>query len=435
MAVLSVAEKPAPYSEDALASLWSRAHTLVDALVTRDGRRLRVVYPGRQSAAAGPDFRDAVLLTEDGKSLSGDVELHTEAPGWYSHAHHTDPNYNGVVLHVVFLPKGHESTSLQSGMSAPVAALDISGVAFHTALDASQPLPTLRIFDDDVGIDVDICEALDAAGDARFLAKSKGFAMDMQRSDADEVVYLALMDALGYASNRKPFRTLAQRVPYRSLAALRTEPPSVRLAALKAMLLGASGLMRRLERICPDEDAVELRRMRRHLRKVRAVRQSDWRLFRLRPANHPLRRIVGAAHILERCLDRGVAATLAGDLLDGGVRALSKRLEAPPYIGRGRARDMLVNVALPFLHAYASAGVRLPHRAHKDAGMDDMDALRQVARDCYAAHPALQENEITREMRRICGIDRKVRLKARQQQGLMHLYNTRVRRATELNGR
>ncbi len=431
MVVLSVAEKPAPYSEDALASLWSRAHTLVDALVTRDGRRLRVVYPGRQSAAAGPDFRDAVLLTEDGNTLSGDVELHTEAPGWYSHAHHTDPNYNGVVLHVVFLPKGHESTSLQSGMSAPVAALDISGVAFYTAPDAPQPLPTLRIFDDDV----DICEALDAAGDARFLAKSKGFAMDMQRSDADEVVYLALMDALGYAYNRKPFRTLAQRVPYRSLAALRTEPSSVRLAALKAMLLGASGLMRRLERICPDENAVELRRMRRRLRKVRAVRQSDWRLFRLRPANHPLRRIVGAAYILERCLDRGVAATLAGDLLDGGVRALSKRLETPPYIGRGRARDVLVNVAFPFLHAYASAGVRSPHRAHKDSGVEDIATLRQVARDCYAAHPALQENEITREMRRICGIGRKVRLTARQQQGLMHLYNTRVRRTAGLNGR
>ena len=78
--MLAVAEQPASYSEDAVAALWSRAHTLVDTLVTEAGERMRVIYPGRRSSQAGPDFRDAVLITEDGRKVHGDVEIHTSAP-------------------------------------------------------------------------------------------------------------------------------------------------------------------------------------------------------------------------------------------------------------------------------------------------------------------------------------------------------------------
>ena len=69
--MLAVAEQPASYSEDALAALWSRAHTLADTLITEAGERMRVIYPGRRSARAGPDFRDAVLITEEGREVRG----------------------------------------------------------------------------------------------------------------------------------------------------------------------------------------------------------------------------------------------------------------------------------------------------------------------------------------------------------------------------
>ena len=63
--------------------------------------------------------------------------------------------------------------------------------------------------------DADIAATLDAAGDARFLAKSHGFALDIAQVGADETLYCGIMDALGYATNRKPFRiALAHSVPY-----------------------------------------------------------------------------------------------------------------------------------------------------------------------------------------------------------------------------
>ena len=413
--MLAVAEQPASYSEDALAALWSRAHTLADTLITEAGERMRVIYPGRRSARAGPDFRDAVLITEEGREVHGDVEIHTSAPGWYSHGHHEDANYNGVVLHVVFSPKEHADTRMRSGMTAPVVALE--AVADRLAAGTDNPqdtaipnMPTLDALRDDA----DIAATLDAAGDARFLAKSHGFALEIAQVGADETLYRGIMDALGYATNRKPFRMLAHRVPYHTLAQFRNEPPATRILAIKAMLLGASGL---LSKVNAAENPSQLRRLYRFMPKSkRPLSEKDWKLFRVRPPNHPAQRIIGMAHILDGCLNDGIAGTFAATLLQGGAKALTARLEHRPYIGRGRARDILINIALPFLHAHA-------------AQVSD-ESLSDATQAAYAAAPKLQENEITREMRRLLNIGKEVKMTARRQQGMIHLYKAAVRGRT-----
>ena len=409
--MVTIAESPAAYNESALAALWQRAHTLADALITQGGERLRVIYPGRPSARAGPDFRDAVLQDDDGKTITGDIELHTTAPGWYAHGHHADPNYNGVVLHVVFSPKGHVDTRMRSGMTAPVIALEAVADRLENAPDAAIPsMPTLE----SLRRESDIGATLDAAGDARFLAKSHGFTLEIAQFGADETLYRGVMDALGYASNRKPFGMLAERVPYATLAQFRAEPPATRLLAIKALLLGASGLMRR---VGDAEDPAQLRRLYRRMPKrqfkpKRPLGEKDWKLFRVRPSNHPVRRIIGMAHIVNGCLDDGIADAGANDLLQGGAKALTARMEHRPHIGKGRARDMLINIALPFLHARA-------------AQIGDA-ALSDAAQAAYAAAPKLQDNEITREMRRLCNIGKDVKMTARRQQGMIWLYRMAV---------
>ena len=410
--MVTIAESPAAYSESALAALWQRAHTLADALITQGGERLRVIYPGRPSARAGPDFRDAVLQGDDGRTITGDIELHTSAPGWYAHGHHTDVNYNGVVLHVVFSPKGHGDTRMRSGMTAPIIALEAVADRLEDASEDDTPnIPALDALRDDT----DIAATLDAAGDARFLAKSHGLALDIARVGADEALYRGIMDALGYASNRKPFRMLAERVPYKTLARLRDEPPSTRMPAIKALLLGASGLLRRVN---DAEDPAQLRRLYRRMPKHpfkpnRPLSEKDWKLFRVRPSNHPARRIIGMAQIISECLDDGIAETFATTLSQGGAKSLTARMEHRPYIGKGRARDMLINIALPFLHAHAA-----------ECGKEELADAAQAA---YAGAPKLQENEITREMRRLCGIGREVKVTARRQQGMIGLYKVAVR--------
>ena len=76
---------------------------------------------------------------------------------------------------------------------------------------------------------------------------------------------------------------------------------------------------------------------------------------------------------------------------------------APALVGEGRARDLLVNVLLPFSHALGSS----------------------QALSLYHEVPLLQENGITQEMRRrLLEPGSRLVRGARRQQGLIHLYKT-----------
>lgn len=399
--MLLLKEEPRP-SERALAALWQRAHALPDGLVTQDGRRFRVVYPGRPNARPGPDFQGAILASEDGETITGDVEVHLSAPDWYSHQHHTDPNYNGVILHVVLRKKVAAPARQQSGVSAPVAAMEDVAPLLETAgQQALAGLSRLVSLDDTA-----LLALLERAGDQRFLARSRGFALELAAGDAEQVLYSALLEGLGYAANRKPFRDLARLVPLRALVPLREEPASTRLMAIRAMLLRASGLM---AQVAPDEAAI-LGRLLTHLPRTGTLSAHDWELFRVRPANHPLRRIEGAAHLVDRYMGTGLVRGLEEAARAGGPPHLVEALTARPFIGTSRARDLAVNVALPFLHAMAAQG--------RAAG------LSRLCLEVYRAFPATQDNEMTREMLRLLASRRApLKLKyARQQQGLVQLY-------------
>ena len=389
-------------SERALADLWQRTARLPAPLVAQDGQRFRVLYPGRRSARAGPDFRDAILRGDDGRRVVGDVELHLRAPDWYSHSHHADPNYNGVVLHVVLRPKGASDTRSQAGGSVPVVGLEAQAEALEGVSAAPPPLPQVS----EANTPEELARLLAEAGDRRFLLRSGAFSLELRGGDPDQVLYAALMESLGYSANRKPFRTLAARVPYAALSRLRSEPASTRLLALEAALAGASGL---LPRLAPGEHRELVERARALMRRGRAMSLSDWTHFRVRPPNHPIRRILGAARILDRFLDAGLARGVQANADDGGVALLTGRLGAPPYVGASRARDMVVNVALPFLHAYA--------------GVARSRELQAAYLELYAGCPKLSENEITREaMRMLPDWGRRAVRGARRQQGLMALY-------------
>ena len=407
---LAVREAPGaeyePAGEDAVARLWSMAHTLPHGLRTEGGAPFRVLYPGRPGGPAGPDFLDSVIETPEGERITGDVELHVDAPDWYRHGHHGDPAYNGVILHVVMRAGGRRTTAHQSGTTVPVVKL-------RAGAPAADGGPDLLLASLKSAGDAEIEERLDRAGEMRFRAKSGGFAMELRNGDADQVIYAALLEGLGYAANRRPFRLLAGAVPYSRLAALRGEPAATRLLAVKALLLHGAGMLDR----APPEDRPAISSLLRRLPLRRPVRRSEWTTSGVRPANHPAKRILGAARILDGLLDPGPAQSIAGLVRRDNAKGLSSLLEARPFVGAGRARELAANVALPFTHARARAN-------------GDLE-LESASLEMFGRLPALQENSVTREMRRLLAdAGKSIRPRgARRQQGLMHLYKSMTRRA------
>ena len=92
------------------------------------------------------------------------------------------------------------------------------------------------------------------------------------------------------------------------------------------------------------------------------MNQGEWRLFRMRPANHPRRQLVGAAAILDRSLKQGLALGL-GEITQGLSPAkltgalCVPGLAGPAFVGPERARYLAVNAVLPLM-CYAWGGSR-----------------------------------------------------------------------------
>lgn len=379
--------------EEAVVRLWQNADRLASGLVTQDGKRLTVLYPGRRSSSAGPDFRDCVLSTDAGDIVVGDVEVHVKAGGWRAHGHHVDSNYNGVVLHVVLVPSGRTTTTLESRAEAPVAAIG--------AAPQKEDAEPRRRVDEDTSVSA-LCKKLDRAGDERFRGKAGGYAMELESGDAEQALYAGIMEALGYSANRRPFAALAASVPIARLRDLRDEPGETRLLTIRAMLVSASGLMSSAS----EEDAERFRATLKGLPPVENISE-PWKIFRVRPSNHPLRRIEGAALLIDRALDEGLLSIVARTARGRNHRSLINLFTAPPFIGESRARETAVNVALPFMYAWGGIG--------RDR------ELRAASTEIFRKMPGLADNEITREMKRLLpsGVDTRG---ARRQQGLIHLY-------------
>ncbi|MDA1189244.1 MAG: DUF2851 family protein [Chloroflexi bacterium] len=387
-----------------MTALWKTADTLPDGLATMDGRRFRVLYPGRLNTGAGPDFHDSVLLSETGERVMGDVELHVEGAGWRGHGHHTDPNYNGVVLNVILHPRQQQTHVLSQGkQQVPVAVL-----AVDTASQKTGGLPELWSTDFRLLSDAQLGRMLDEAGDRRFLARSHGFAWEMVASKPEQVLWRGLLEALGYSTNRKPFRELADAVLFFDLCGFKNEPATTRLLAMKTVLLDASGLMG----FAQSEGSREIQVMRKLLPRQRSVHRDSWNLFRIRPANHPVRRVMGAAVLAHRYCDSGLLRGIEMLVRQEEVREAVKGLTVEGYIGAGRAADMMVNVALPFFHAFAGLG--------RDVG------LLETSWKVYRESPMLAQNGVTREAIRLLNRPELEIRTARRQQGLMMLYRESV---------
>lgn len=361
--------------EAVYAAWWAGGAFRGATLHTPDGAGYRVVYEGRRGGAAGPDFRDAVLVDTQGGRLCGDVELHLRSSGWRAHGHHRDPRYAGVVLHVVVHPPmgGEQRSPLVTGDAAPIVLL---GAARGDAHEALLPCAGLA---SRVGAR-ELHALLAAAGDARFVARAESFrgglagqalpAVNVRGGatrgsraswgSTDRLLFTAMAEALGYGRDRAALRLAGERL------AEGMPPEQVRAHVERAGL-----------------PVVERTRLRGLLELHRRwEKPGPWAAMR---------------RALEGCRPPSVAGPALIEALRVDAGAISA----------GRAAIVAANVVLPFAAGWAAwAGER---------------EMGERVRAVFAALPGLPSNAITRLMARQLGLPR-LPAGARSQQGLHHLW-------------
>ena len=455
-----IAEKPPKYSghdrgaipEKLLARLWRQRAARQEGFRTAAGLLVRVVYPGREGGP-GPDFKDAILDMEGFGLVRGDVELHVRQRDWSSHGHTQDPNYNGVVLHAA-LEVESDSTGLHSGGNAPVVSLG-SLLDEADLADQDPDQETGAGEDDQAGVSGNLWnlleplgyprpateaqagELLDRAGDQRFQARVREFAVLLEETglagdSGEQVLYEGLMEGLGYKANRQGFLSLASRTPWRRLVEL-TAGMSEEQAflAVRGWMVQVSGLNHKLANPAVGEKLPS--------GVGPSLGLGDWRLSGPRPANHPIRRMAGAAGLVQQFRKAGLTAGLRSICDANDHRKLTKALMKPAesgaggaVIGQGRARDLAVNVVLPFLQAVDLQDAYL--QTAEPQALDRPDRPDRIVapeafyegryRELYRAFGKLQDNDVTKEMARLLlpPAWRSVANSARRQQGLIRLH-------------
>ena len=401
--------------ERLLAHLWRKRAARQEVFRTGSGAKFRVIYPGHPGGGAGPDFRDALLELEGGGLVRGDVEIHLRQRDWGSHGHGQDRNYNGVVLHAA-LEMESPATVLQNGQQVPVVSL----VPLLDGGDPPETGPNAALWtklgrhgyhqpDTPGGMET----LLDRGGDQRFLARSAWFQKLVQEQGPDQTLYEGLLEGLGYRFNQQPFVKLAQRAPYAALVrAAGDVTGKQRAISLESWLILLSGFTPPSHHLKPPPPRYGF---------GPALSTGEWHCFRVRPPNHPRRRIAGAAVLLDRFLEVGLVRGLMHVAASDGPKELTSALmvEGGPsrpspkgaLIGQSRARDLAVNVVLPFLYGLAT------QRNDFGAG--------EVYQGQYQRFGKLQENRLTTEMAEQLmepGWTRVV-TNARRQQGLLHLHS------------
>jgi len=408
-----------PLSEAQLFALWKGRRFPAAALTTPTGVPITVIFQGRPGRGPGPDFRGAVIAGPSGVPLRGDVELHVREADFRAHGHDRDPAYASVVLHVVFDAGGAEVTPLPGGRSAPVVALApwVAQRAGELRRWAEQPLLWREPCHDAVmrmGAER-LQRALEDEGDRRMRGRVERMRARIAQAGEDQAIYEGLLEAMGYGGNAPPMRSLANVMPWRALLALSAGDR----ARMEALLLGAAGLLpsQRAHRGPVHPHVASLERMFARAT-IRPLAPALWKLWGVRPANMPARRIATAAALLARlgaprALYRILDAATAGQLVGAFAAPLDPYWHAhadtcagparlpPAAVGRSRAIEIAQNVVIPaalasrepalresamrlhgtlarpavygmtrFLeNALASEGVRIPINARRSQGL------------------------------------------------------------------
>ncbi len=452
-----VSEAPGAWpSEKDLCDAWESgaANRRGQRLRTVTGAAVDVIRAGTRNSGDGPDFLGAVIAFESPgqprRAVRGDVEMHLRASDWYAHGHEANPAFASVILHVV-----EDAQGMTEIAGAPVLEMRRNTRRRKRTTTAT----AAKLLNLDVGKARDAAVMLDALGDARLEERAASIEGDIAVVGFEQALYEVLFRGLGYTRNMTAFQEVARLMPIDTLRGL-TDGASNdegREARLTGVLFGTAGLLLsqrsegkqgRLpfsEKMSNNYDSFTASaeiEWARHAG-LESLPRGSWQTFRVRPDNHPVRRVGAAVELMRRWLqgpglldDLRGAVSGAENPRDAAARLIDalvippegywaahgdfgrlRRSRPSALIGRGRALDMLATAVLPFLLAVADF--------ESDTNME-----RQT-RQVYAVLPNPGESEAARRARHlITGSSggQSQRLSARRYQGFLSLT------ASSLNG-
>lgn len=442
-------------TERMIQCLWQTRY-LKEELSTVEGQRLKIIFPGWRNLESGPDFHKAEICVDEQRH-KGDVEIHLFSSDWVRHGHHKDVKYNNVILHAI-LWKDKEG-KIFKGNNQAIPELELYHFLperlSHIQDHPDEYLINCPPLEGDCAKLISSMEKgrlahlLDIMGDERILSKAARFRKLLWgvNDDYNEVIYHGIMEALGYKGNEPAFVQIAKRLPLKSLKKIFKDDKSFLENAKKfqAVLLGLGGFL--IEKGKPDElSRIYLKTMLELWQEVEiAPEVINWQPTRIRPINHPARRLVWISYFLAENIKEEIIMLFLKLLPQRDAdnpkhylrtyiefqRLLTRRYQDDYWLyrykiggkilpkpvnlmGSERAKDIIINIIIPILLVYA-----------REKGIIGVE-MEKILHSFYISIPKIPENSLLRSMReRLFGagvikypfID-----KANRQQGLLQIF-------------
>ncbi|SHJ52218.1 DUF2851 family protein [Pseudozobellia thermophila] len=283
--------------EDLLHFIWKYKKLSIGELFSTDGEPIELLDVGTHNHLAGPDFFNA-KVSIGGQLWAGNVEIHLRSSDWYAHGHEKDPNYNNVILHVVW---EHDTEVFRSDNS-PLPSLELKNYI------SERVLTNYRALFDKRDVSFVNCERNLAQVDSfvmgawlerlyfeRLERKSNGVAalLAASNNDWEEVLFKLLLRSFGSKINADAFKGLGEALEFKVVRKLRPD-----LMKLESVLLGMAHLLS--DETVHDGYYIGLKQEFEYQKSKfglenEAVRRPSF--FKLRPANFPTLRLSQLANL------------------------------------------------------------------------------------------------------------------------------------------
>ena len=280
--------------EELLHFIWKMISKRVHGFKSTSGDKIIIGDTGVHNHYAGPDFLEANVLIEE-TPWFGSVELHCKSSDWYHHKHEEDPNYDNVLLHVVYLHD--KEVYRKDGSTIPVIELRHILPQDHLRkyeilMQASLDIPCEKLV---VDIDKRIkSEQLKQACAERLIQKSKTFLSELEKVNGDwnQLFIHKLFSHFGFKTNTKAIRALLDYIPFHVL-----QKSQDSLQSMNALLMGSAGFLEKPVDDYSFQLAKEFQFLK-HKHQLSSPPPIQWRFARTRPQNSPYLRLSQLANLM-----------------------------------------------------------------------------------------------------------------------------------------
>ncbi|MBB4806429.1 hypothetical protein HNP38_001725 [Chryseobacterium defluvii] len=201
-----------------------------------EGNPVEILNFGKWNTDAGPDFLLAKIKIND-VIIAGNIELHIKSSDWIFHNHSKDPNYENIILHVVF----QHDMEINEFKDQHIPTLELKHFIDQSILsryekmaNETQFIPCESIFDKNkIPANLheeNVLKKLDE--------KSSELEKDLKqhKNNFEAVLFHSLAYSFGLKVNALIFRQLAESIDFSIINKIRQNKTQ-----LEALLFGTSG--------------------------------------------------------------------------------------------------------------------------------------------------------------------------------------------------